>query len=102
MHYEDALREWGAQQLEREYPKFMDRSSVQVSIEINPGFSCCGGRDPDCYCSFAESPSVYLEITGKNGIKRYSTIKHHIDFGELLRELVAVADGTITNKEKNV
>ena len=92
MNYEDALKEWGARKLESAFKgRTFDRSSVTVDIEIDPGYACCGGRDPDCYCSFAESPSAYVEICGRNskGQLQITTIdRWAFDFATVVKEIV--------------
>ena len=95
MQYEEALKVWGASRLRKAYPKAkIVPDAVVVSLETNYGYSCCGGSDPDCYCSLAESPSGYVEISAG----RYSVeIDHYeFDFATILKEIVAAADGTIT------
>lgn len=98
MKYEDALREWGARKLE-EYNKVkIERYSVKVDLEFKEGYACCGGRDPDCYCSFAESPSANVEINGVDSKgRRYRREIDHwsFDFATVLKEIIEAGGGTI-------
>lgn len=101
MQFELALQEWGAQQLETSYRKVsIDRSTVKVAMEFDQGYACCGGRDPDCYCSFAESPSASVEIIGftdKGTRVNYSISHWDFDFASILQEIVAAGGGIITS-----
>jgi len=99
MQYEEALREWGARKLEAYSRKGVEvtRSSVDVAMNFNEGYACCGGSDPDCYCSFAESPSADVIITGyssKGTRLTYSICASDFDFASILGEIVEAA-GTI-------
>lgn len=101
MQYNDALREWGALKLE-EYEKDVkiERSSVHVELDFKQGYACCGGRDPDCYCSFAESPSANVTIKGVDakGHRYNREIDHYsFDFATVLKEIVAAGGGTLTS-----
>ena len=104
MKYEDALQEWGARKIETAnwaLTEKIDRSTVKVEMEFDEGYACCGGRDPDCYCSFAESPSANVSITGRTSAssrKVYSAeIDHYsFDFATVLREIVEASGGAVT------
>jgi uncharacterized protein (DUF779 family) len=110
MKYEDALREWGARRLEGLYGKdlIVDRSTVTVDMEFDEGYACCGGSDPNCYCSFAESPRASVEISGKainpktgelykKGMPYIYNINHYDwDFAKILGEIVDASGGQIT------
>lgn len=87
MKYEEALKKWGA-----EKAKIEDWESVSVDFEMDQGYACCGGRDPDCYCSFAESPSFYVEV--KVGRKTVYQDSIHYDMADFLKQLFEVADRT--------
>lgn len=52
----------------------VDSADVVTIVEnFNEGYACCGGRDPDCYCSFAESASHELRIhVGAHSYTYYS------------------------------
>lgn len=107
MNYEDALKEWGARKLEAgwRFPKkhSIDRSTVNVEMEFNEGYACCGGSDPHCYCSFAESPSANVVITGTGtDYNRYNTSIDHwsFDFATILKEIVEAGGGSIQGGEQ--
>jgi hypothetical protein len=101
--YDEALRLWGKQKIEdaerRYYPSIdIDPASVSVGMDFNAGFACCGGRDPDCYCSFAESPSATVKITGEGRDLRYhsTTIDADcFDFATVLGEILDVGGGVV-------
>lgn len=106
MNYEDALKEWGAIRLQQSYYGTkgieIDRKSVVVEMNFNPGYDCCGGKDPDCYCSFAESPSANVIIKGF-GIRPKRNFSITIDADEfnfinILSEIVNAAGGTVTDR----
>ena len=104
MKYDDALKAWGAIRLEREhrhgYGGHIDRSTVDVQMNFSEGNPCCGGTNPDCYCSMAESPRAEVVITGRNrsGWRYTTTISlEDFDFTKILGEIVnATSDNTIT------
>ena len=107
MNYEDALKEWGARKLEAgwRFPKkhSIERKSVRVEMEFNEGYACCGGRDPHCYCSFAESPSASVVISGygTDRIHYRAEIDHwSFDFATILKEIVEASGGTIQGGEE--
>jgi hypothetical protein len=87
MKYEEALKKWGA-----EKAKIEDWESVSVDFDWNEGYACCGGSDPDCYCSFAESASFNVVV--KVGKKFVYNSDIHYDMGSFLKELFEVADRT--------
>lgn len=103
MHYEEALRLWGARRLEERSltgKPAVDPTTVVVRMEFNEGYTCCGGTNPNCYCSFAESPSANVSIAGTDveGKPRYTTIDHDdFDFAAILGEIVAAAGGSLTS-----
>lgn len=113
MDYQTALRIWGEKKL-REYryagiPKDVELYDVRVEMEFNEGYACCGGYDPDCYCSFAESPSANVVVTGKYEklhygkptelLAEYKMSAEDFDFVSVLNEILVAGGGTITNKE---
>ena len=103
MKYEEALQLWGAGKL-ASYAKMMGEdvvlSSVKVEFDFSEGYNCCGGRDPHCYCSFAESPRADVLITGyttgDNSVSSTIDIAS-FDFVTVLGELVALGQGAITS-----
>lgn len=105
MHYEDALRHWGANKLYCHTCHTTGTArldSITVEFDFNEGFACCGGTNPDCYCSFAESPRADIRITGqcgahKNGqLLTYTRDANDFNFTTVLEEIVAAGNGTIT------
>lgn len=113
MQYEEALKRWGAAKLteaQRRYgqPPEVILDTVQVKFNFDEGYPCCGGRDPDCYCSMAESPSADVQISGQlvgarrdelGGERwplRLKMSTEEFDFVTVLKEIVAVAEGTVT------
>lgn len=104
MKYDEAIKLWGKQKIEGVYMGKLniDPETVSVEFDFNEGYACCGGRDPDCYCSFAESPSANVKISGKKtGVKFGQTYSYTIDqwsfdFAEILAEIVAIGGGTIS------
>jgi hypothetical protein len=59
---EEAIERWARQKLESRYKYNFDK--VTAEFEMDPGYACCGGTDPNCYCSFQESPSFDVLING--------------------------------------
>lgn len=109
MKYDDALKAWGKVRLDQMhehsyYGKQMSAiaKSVNVEFEFNEGNNCCGGSDPECYCSLAESPSANVRISGldeHSGMVMYTQISHwDFDFARILAEIVDAADGVITKE----
>jgi len=99
MHYEEALKAWGAKRLESIRGDTIDPATVRVRMNFREGFACCGGSNPECYCSLAESPSAHVEITGigADGSMRIATIDYdEFDFAAILGEIVAAADGSVS------
>ena len=102
MQYEVALREWGALRLEGLHSRtgvVVDRSTVSVRFDFDEGYACCGGSDPNCYCSFAESPRAEVVVTGRTvGDERslhWSLPASDFDFASVLSEIVAAGDGLL-------
>lgn len=100
MKYEDALKKWGILKLgtHRNLGQFTEIVDVKVDMDFNEGYSCCNGSDPDCYCSFAESPSCNIAITG-TGISKdgksvrlgYNIDANDFDFATMIKELFEVS-----------
>ena len=117
MQYEQALKIWGAKKLS-ESSTFYDYSvkpyattvkykveeinisSVYVDMEFDKGWNCCGGRDTNCYCSMAESPSAYVEIRGETleyHEQLYTTISmSDFVFTTVLKEVLEAAESNLT------
>ncbi len=109
MEYKDALKAWGKIKLDdanngawRNPALSAILESVKVEFEFDEGNNCCGGSDPDCYCSLAESPSANVRISGideNSGMVMYTSISHwDFDFARILAEIVDAADGVITKE----
>ena len=100
MRYEDALKKWGALRLEASGSDLsVQLESVTVGFDFNAGYSCCGGRDPDCYCSFAESPSANVVISGestKGNMLQVFISLEDFDFATVLMEIVRAGGGEIS------
>lgn len=109
MKYDDALRAWGKIKLDvahegnwRGTKMSAIPESVKVEFEFDEGNPCCGGSDPECYCSLAESPSANVRVSGideASGMVMYTSISHwDFDFARILEEIVNAADGVITKE----
>ncbi|MFE7717547.1 hypothetical protein ACFU44_00725 [Nocardia rhizosphaerihabitans] len=98
--YEKALKLWGTAKLREEHsyghtsrrPKTLkiDPDTVRVDLDFSEGYACCGGTDPHCYCSFAESPSCKVRITGRtiDGDSVSAEIgQYSFDFATMMREM---------------
>lgn len=106
MKYDEALEAWGALKL-KEYRtdlQGLEFEAVSVSMDFSEGYACCGGRNPDCYCSFAEAPRAEVNIIGyvKEGSKYsdYGAVSRTIDladfdFTTVLREICEAAGGAV-------
>lgn len=104
MQYEEALKRWGAQKLINPWTPLkqyetVDIDSVTVEFVFNEGYACCGGSDPNCYCSLAESPSADVYVTGRTDLDRkltYTMRATDFNFTEVLGEILCAAEGTMT------
>lgn len=106
MKYDEAVKVWGLKKLMEQYSSIdienFVKESVTVEMEMNEGYSCCGGSDPDCYCSLAESPSMEVKITAEVvGWPKYRKAQRTIpsyafDFVTVLKEIVEAGDGEIS------
>lgn len=95
MKYDDALKAWGLLKLREWYPKDkIDPQSVTVRMNFSEGYACCGGSDPLCYCSFAESPSA--EVRVEAWPRTWTMSVDDFDFSKVLKEICEAADGTVT------
>ena len=107
--YNEALQLWGLARLKKRYPnaKFVE-STVTVEMNFNEGYACCGGSDPDCYCSYAESPSSDVTVSAQlaadfsRGKTWLGTLQagcvvqdtqsaEDFDFAEMVKELFDIA-----------
>lgn len=90
MKYEEAVKLWAAKRL----PDMKPDDIASVEFEYDEGYACCGGSDPLCYCSYAESPSfnavAYLKSGGRQKIYVDSS---PWDLDVILRELFAISEG---------
>ncbi len=117
LQYEKALQVWGAQQLQKSYqyahmtkthgPMMVDKKTVTVEMDFDEGNNCCGGSDPDCYCSLAESPSASIKIQGMASFNNHEAflaeeeISHYnFDFVQILGEIVDAGDGVLTREDR--
>lgn len=96
--YDEAITEWGYRRLRQRYPKGQfERDSIAVSYEWDEGYQCCGGNDPYCCCSLAESPYNYVCVTAKRTDlkqpKVATIVDRYVEFDELVRELYAIGAG---------
>ena len=103
MKYDQALKHWGRNRLKYLLRKneYINADDVNVAMNFNEGYMCCNGRDPDCYCSFAESPSANVLITSRSNKGRSLSTEisyEDFDFAEILKEIVLAADGVVTNE----
>lgn len=103
MKYEDALRLWGARKIASSYRITVEDivlGSVRVDFTFDEGYACCGGSDPNCYCSFAESPRAEVAVsasTKSTGTLRWTLDLESFDFATVLSELCETGDGMITS-----
>ena len=100
MKYEDALKCWRYSKLKSQVYKteaiLMD--DIEVKMVFFQGHYCCGGQDPSCYCSMAESPRAEVEIsaTTTKGRGLYTSIDFgDFDFVSTLKEILEAANGSI-------
>lgn len=100
MKYEDALKCWGYLKIKSQVND--DETILMKDIEVRmvfvKGFNCCGGLDPGCCCSMAESPRADVEISATTTKGRY--IYHTIDLGDFdfisaLKEILEAGNGSI-------
>lgn len=84
MTYDEVVKVWAGETLS------VDPASItSVQFDMTEGYACCGGRDPDCYCSYAESPRLEANVFFA-GKKRPQTIDY-IDFTSTLTAVLAIA-----------
>lgn len=100
MHYELALKFWGHSKLEPLLKKneTIVLNQIDIGMDFSEGYGCCGGTDPDCYCSLAESPAADVSIsayTSKGRRVEHTISADCFDFVTVLKEIVEVADGHV-------
>ena len=95
MDYDLALKLWGRYRLNQAGYTNFDLDSVTVDMYAEDGWNCCGGSNPDCYCSMVESASAGVEISAKMGkIRRSLRIEsYEFNFSEILQEILEVSEG---------
>lgn len=77
---------------------------VTVVMDFNEGNPCCGGSDPDCYCSFEEAPSANVAISGyddrPNSRNHLEYLISYEDFSflDILGQIVVAGGGTLKNR----
>lgn len=105
MPFEDALKVWGAGKLEASHGEIIDPDSVNVITVADPGYNCCGGSDPSCYCSYATGATYGVSIQGSlmGALEDYWPENREVfvslaglDFLTLLREVVAAGGGAVS------
>lgn len=116
MDYQEALSRWGARKIARRrglHLASIDLDSVRVRMDFDGGYACCGGTDPNCYCSFAQSPRAEVAITANlrtdnlhllplfgryqgGDAVQFTIPLADFEFTTVLREILAEADGTVT------
>lgn len=94
MQYEDALKKWAADRYRDMYQKEVDASTITVTMEFDAGWNCCGGLDPNCYCSMAEPPRAYIEVKS-NGKHLFEISQYEFDFVEILQEILIAGGNEI-------
>lgn len=99
MNYEAALKLWGMTRIEQAYRVGINPDTVTVRFDFKEGYACCGGRNPDCYCSFAESPSANVVIEGRaveqGGSYSYWISADEFDLAEVVKEIVIAGGGKV-------
>lgn len=102
--YEEALQVWGARRITQSYNgvtvENIALSTVKVEMVFDPGVTCCGGSDPDCYCSMEFAPSADVVITARGNSediynRPFYTAKIDVEsfsFAEVLREIVEASE----------
>lgn len=97
---DEALALWGAAKLNERAKEWGvegvgDPSSVTVHFDWSEGYACCGGTDPSCYCSMAESPRASLEISSYETRATVSLEARDFDFAAILREVIQAGGGLV-------
>ena len=112
MNYELAVQHWGKWKLEQSHlrrnewykesksPYYdedalnIDVSTVVVDFVFDEGYACCGGSNPDCYCSYAESPKCEITIRGEARGRTYydSVDPDQFHLPTIVQEIVEAGD----------
>lgn len=95
MNYDEALEEWGRRKILEVYPKHNKNKVVSVSFELDEGYACCGGQNPECYCSFAESPYAFVLISSGGHEVRIGS--YAFDIASMVMELTDIVNEGIDN-----
>lgn len=100
MKYEDALKCWGYQKIKAQIAsdEAVTMNDLGVRMVFSRGYACCGGTDPDCYCSLAESPRAEVTVSARTTKGRYiesSIDLEDFDFVETLKEILEASNGSI-------
>lgn len=100
---EEAVALWGMRKLNDQAERWgktgrvTDPSSVSVSFDFSEGYACCGGADPNCYCSMAESPRADVYISShESGAEDVQIPVSDFDLGSIVREVIAAAGGLVS------
>jgi hypothetical protein len=86
MDYKEALGRWGANKAGLD-PELW--TSIRVDLDVDPGYS--SPYNDGGYDSYAESPSVNIEVIHKMKVVYYDNITY--DFTTVVQEILEVADG---------
>jgi hypothetical protein len=68
---------------------------ARIDIENHEGYKCCGGTDPNCHCSFAESDWQTFDLVGFRANGTYVTKQigdKYTSFNEVLGNILAVGN----------
>lgn len=100
MKYDDALKAWGILKLTEFRKVDIDPDTVTVSMFFDEGYSCCGGTNEGCYCSYAYGPSAEVRVQGyEKGTYypvRWDLPYDSFDFSTVLKEICEAANGAVT------
>lgn len=85
--YDEQVKVWAAQRFNVPLDEI---DSVAMESVFNEGYACCGGADPNCYCSFAESASMHLsvvvtKVNGRGSVHKIDMM--YGDMNELIQEI---------------
>lgn len=80
-----------------------DLLHARVDIENHKGYKCCGGTDPQCYCSFAEGDWQTYHLIG---YKLDGSVIHkqigdrYTSFNEILGQILVIGNADYDRNEK--